>query len=142
MKYVNCIVCGVKVEAKRIDKKYCDACLIQHYKEMRRLRDRKQISKERYKRYRATGKYKIRARKRYYEKPENQRRAHYAITNAVRDGRLKRPSKCENCGVNDWGIKRSMIEAHHHLGYDKKNWLKVKWLCTTCHKKVDRKGAK
>ena len=36
-------------------------------------------------------------------------------------------SSCKKCG----DIK---VEAHHFKGYQKKNWLKVKWLCRKCHR--------
>lgn len=54
--------------------------------------------------------------------------AHSAVNNAVRDGRLSKPSECEWCG-----------DAHkrihgHHEDYDKP--LDVIWLCPPCHKKA------
>lgn len=139
MKFINCIVCRLKVQAKRIDKRFCDKCLNQHLKEMRRLRDRKQISKNRYKRYRSTDVFRKRARQRYNNMPDSKKKARYYVINAVRDGRITRPKNCERCGKVDTGVKRSMIEAHHYLGYDEKNWLLIEWLCTACHKIADRK---
>ena len=35
-----------------------------------------------------------------------------------------------------WGVKRSMIEAHHFSGYTPDHWLNVQWLCVSCHKKA------
>ena len=48
------------------------------------------------------------------------------INNALRDGKLKKPSACEGCGT-----KTSDIEAHHFKG--DKDPESVRWLCTTCH---------
>lgn len=53
-------------------------------------------------------------------------RAHYLVTNAVRDGRLKK-TPCVICGTD----KR----VHgHHKDYSKP--LDVTWLCTQCHQRV------
>lgn len=124
----------------RSDKKYCAKCFKLHQRELHRLYDRGEVAKARYKRYRNTDKYRTYATNRYHEQAENIRKARYYISNAIRDGRLKRPKKCAECGIDDWGKKRSMIEAHHYLGYEKVNWLKIKWLCTNCHKLADKKG--
>jgi len=102
----------------------------------RKRYDRSEAGKAKYKRYRNTEPYRNKSRERYYLTDENIRKAHYTVSNAVRDGRLIRSEYCEKCGIKDWGIKRSMIEAHHHLGYLPENWLRVQWLCTTCHKEV------
>lgn len=50
-------------------------------------------------------------------------RAHYTVSNAVRDGRLKR-KPCEACGSGE------RVHAHHH---DYAKPLDVTWLCATCH---------
>ncbi len=55
--------------------------------------------------------------------------AHTAINWAVRTGKLKR-QPCEACGKP---------EGHaHHDDYAKK--LEVRWLCGTCHGKLQSKG--
>lgn len=78
-------------------------------------------------------------RRRYHENPSRRQRnvenaarwnkknpdgyrAHYLVSNAVRDGRLKR-EPCENCGD-----RRSQA---HHDDYSKP--LDVRWLCAKCH---------
>lgn len=58
--------------------------------------------------------------------------ARTAVSNAVRDGRLDKPSCCSNCG------RSGRIEAHHHLGYEPEHQLDVVWLCPPCHKAADR----
>lgn len=51
-------------------------------------------------------------------------RARQAVNNAVRDGRLSKPSSCEDCG--------SEFALHgHHDDYSKP--LEVRWLCAACH---------
>ena len=51
--------------------------------------------------------------------------AHVITCNAIRDGKLKRPSKCSVCK------SQKMIEAHHD---DYTQPMKVRWLCNTCHR--------
>ncbi len=56
--------------------------------------------------------------------------AHGAIRNAIRDGRLVKPTACTICnGSND------RIEGHHP---DYKKPLAVIWLCSRCHGLVHR----
>ena len=52
--------------------------------------------------------------------------AHNWVSNAVRDGRLKKPSKCEECGHDN-----NRIHGHHD-DYGKP--MIVRWLCPACHK--------
>lgn len=53
-------------------------------------------------------------------------KAHYTVTNAIRDGRLERGTECTMCGATD------NIEAHH-ADYSKP--LDVTWICTRCHRR-------
>ena len=92
--------------------------------------------KKTYEKYRGTYKYILYSRKRYHDLPENIRKARYTVVNAIRDGKIHRPKICEKCGREDWGEKRSMIEAHHYKGYSPEYWLTIQWLCTNCHKEV------
>ena len=55
--------------------------------------------------------------------------AHTASGNAVRDGKLPKPSLCEGCGLS----KR--LEKHHH---DYSKPLLVIWLCKPCHAIADK----
>ena len=51
-------------------------------------------------------------------------KANCAVSNAVRDGRLKRPSLCSKCLIE--------CKPHaHHDDYSKP--LSVRWLCVGCH---------
>lgn len=109
-----------------------------HEKEIiikRHLYDRTEKAKIKYRRYRI--KIRERNKMRYRLMPENKRKARYYVKNAIRAGKLKKSEYCEKCGKKDWGIKRSMIEAHHYKGYNQEYWLVVEWLCTDCHKKAD-----
>lgn len=51
--------------------------------------------------------------------------ARNAVNNALRDGRLEKPSKCQNCG------SESSLHGHH---YDYSKLLSVVWLCVACHR--------
>lgn len=53
-------------------------------------------------------------------------RAHNAVSNAIREGRLVRPEYCESCG------ETGEIQAHHE---DYTKQLDVNWLCVCCHSK-------
>lgn len=56
------------------------------------------------------------------------RKAHSAVSNALRDGKLVKKAYCENCKENH------PLEAHHE-SYEETHWLDVVWLCDVCHKK-------
>lgn len=52
--------------------------------------------------------------------------AHILVGNAVRDGRLLKPSKCEDCNTTN-----GSLHGHHD---DYAIPLSVRWLCSACHK--------
>jgi len=60
------------------------------------------------------------------EKPlEN--KARNILSNAVRDGKIKKPDRCSHCHANTW--------LHgHHPDYTKP--LEVVWLCVPCHRQL------
>ena len=86
-------------------------------------------------RYRATeaGREDYRKRSKKY-KLENRDKlnARKIIEWGIRSGKIIRPDKCQNCGIE------CRTEAHHHAGYDKLNAKNVKWLCKKCHSVADR----
>lgn len=53
------------------------------------------------------------------------RAAHIIVGNAIRDGRLTKPDRCERCGEPE-----EKLEAHHE---DYSQPLRVNWLCDPCH---------
>ena len=69
------------------------------------------------------------ANKIWAEKNPDKRKAHYAVSNAIRDKKLAR-QPCEKCG--EYG------EAHHH---DYSKPLDVIWLCRRHHMELHRKHA-
>ena len=64
--------------------------------------------------------------------PARYQGAHYAVTNAVRDGRLTPSDNCEDCGHDFTEFRRE----GHHEDYSKP--LDVTWLCSLCHGKRHR----
>ncbi len=52
------------------------------------------------------------------------KKARATVNNAIRDGRMKKPSTCSGCQ------QRIRIQAHHE---DYAKPLEVIWLCTKCH---------
>jgi hypothetical protein len=53
--------------------------------------------------------------------------ARAAVMWAIRCGTLTRPTRCEKCR------SKCRPHAHHHIGYERKHWLSVQWLCPPCH---------
>lgn len=60
------------------------------------------------------------------DSPEKHR-AQKAVRAAVREGKLVKPSHCQQCGVPK---APRMLHGHHH---DYSLRLDVKWLCAYCH---------
>ncbi len=69
---------------------------------------------------------KTRALKNYHERYPLKRASHVITGNAIRDGKLVRPSSCSECASTE------KIEAHHD---DYTKPLDVRWLCRKCHYK-------
>jgi hypothetical protein len=63
------------------------------------------------------------------EKHRDRKRARVAVQNALRRGKLVRPTKCQDCGIE------CKPEASHG---DYSKPLDVKWLCRPCHILRDR----
>lgn len=77
-------------------------------------------------------KAKISARaKEWSAKHPDRYKAHYTVSNAIRDGRLAKPKACESCGGH------GRIHGHHH---DYSKPLDVRWLCPSCHATADNKA--
>ena len=103
---------------------FCQACVKQ------RISDHREANLERIQQYdRERGKRPERKAqlleltRRYFADPVKAR-ASRAVTNALRSGRLLRPSQCSQCQ------KTCKPEAHHD---DYTQPLEVRWLCRSCH---------
>ena len=60
-------------------------------------------------------------------------RAHHAVADALKSGKLIRPGQCERCNTE------GPVQAHH-ASYERAQWLNVAWLCAQCHLAVDREA--
>lgn len=79
--------------------------------------------------------YRAKTRERYHAAPAKWK-AKVAVERALKAGRITKPDVCPVC------TKARKIEAHHHLGYERKNWLEVVWRCRPCHKLAHTRGTK
>ena len=61
------------------------------------------------------------------EKYPERYKAHNTLNNAIRDGRIKKPTRCEICD------KPSRLHGHH---YDYTMPLDVIWMCEECHGQI------
>jgi hypothetical protein len=106
---------------------FCRSCTIKRIKTERRANPEKHSERERA-RYVGDRRDKMLAdaAERAKKTPEK-RTAHYAVNNAVRDGRLLKPSACSRCGRE--GVR---LEGHHD---DYSKPLDVVWMCCRCHRR-------
>lgn len=106
----------------------------------RRERERKQRRteagrarrQENYRRRRDRG--VVRPWERLYEEkiPAEKLRARALARNAIKCERIIRPASCTRCD------KPGKTEAHHYMGYTQEDALLVVFLCSRCHKRIDR----
>lgn len=60
-------------------------------------------------------------------------RAKTAVLRAIAAGHLVR-EPCDICGLTPLVVNgKNRIEAHHHRGYERANYLEVRWLCVPHH---------
>jgi hypothetical protein len=71
-----------------------------------------------------------RSQEKWLLKNSEKRACHVILGNAVRDGRVFKPDKCEACGATD-----CRIDGHHD---DYAKPLEVKWVCRSCHMEIHR----
>ena len=140
----TCKVCGETKNATEYyasNKSKCKECVksevrenrrknAEHYKEYDRLRYQNDPKvRERHKRYNATDagrKSMQKARKKWLDQNPEKRAAHQLLNNRIRDGKIKKPDTCQECGAG------GRIHGHHE---DYARPLDVEWLCADCHAK-------
>ena len=66
-----------------------------------------------------------RSKRKYCANNPRKRKAHSAVSNAIRDGKLERGTECEVCKATE------KLHAHHD---DYAKFLDIRWLCVACHK--------
>jgi hypothetical protein len=76
-------------------------------------------------RYRETAARCIKSAAEWVLNNPEKHKAQAAVHNAIRDGRVVRPSLCQECG------KDCKPHAHHD---DYSRRLDVRWLCASCHR--------
>jgi hypothetical protein len=139
----KCKVCGEEKSADEFYKGHarCKTCYkakvkrnreenADHYREYDRKRANLPHRVEARKQYAKTEKgieARNRARKSWLKRNPIKRMANVIVGNAVRDGKLLKPSACESCG-----IKPKRLHGHHD---DYAFPLSVRWLCPGCHNK-------
>lgn len=76
----------------------------------------------------------------YWEKNRNKESARAAVRLALKNGRLIRPSICAICGKipERHGREKQFLRADHFQGYERSNWLDVRWICLDCDGKLNR----
>ena len=62
-----------------------------------------------------------------YERDPAKERARGRVRDAIRHGKLVKPTKCERC---DNETPAHLLDGHHH---DYAKPLEIKWLCRSCH---------
>jgi hypothetical protein len=68
--------------------------------------------------------------KKWYKKHKPENYAHSYLAEALKQGKMIRPTECSKCHVT------CKPQAHHHKGYAEKYRLDVVWLCRPCHNKI------
>jgi hypothetical protein len=116
-------------ECTKEDTKKNRLAKIEHYRSYDRMRGSQPHRVQARKEYQETDAYKAshtKSLKKQYELHPKKRVARYAVSNAIRDGRLEK-QPCFVCGQN--------AEAHHP-DYDRP--LDVVWLCDKHHKEAHK----
>ena len=56
------------------------------------------------------------------------------LNNAVKTGKIQKPSRCSVCGTVGSIVEEFRLEGHHN---DYRRPLSVVWVCTRCHAELD-----
>lgn len=128
--HVNkCKECNKKdVRENRADKKdYYDEYDRNRSNHRERVTKQAERVKERYHKDEEFRQKVLTQRKRWEDSNTHKKKAHSAVGNALRDGKLIKAENCEGCDCNDKPLQG------HHWSYEEKYWLDVVWLCPECH---------
>lgn len=68
------------------------------------------------------------AKRKWQQNNQEKRAAHVILGNAVRDGKIEKPSTCQRCKEPTYSRR---LHAHHH---DYAKPLDVEWICAKCHR--------
>ena len=120
--HAKCKACYIeKVKANREEK-------ADYYREYDRQRDQLPHRIEMKKKYSQTEAGKIagqKAKEKWTKENVIKRSANIILHNAIRDGKIIKPSSCEECSATD-----VRIHGHHdNYAYP----MAVRWLCSKCH---------
>ena len=72
--------------------------------------------------------------KKHDQSHPTQTASRWKVRTAIRNGTLKKPTKCPRCGRS--GVR---IIFHHTEGHSEAKALTGRFLCTACHQVVDKK---
>ena len=75
----------------------------------------------------------LRTKYEWSDRNKEKRLASQKVNNALRDGKVIRPTSCEHCGTSEKKMQG------HHWSYLPEHWLDVIWLCTSCHGKEHKR---
>jgi hypothetical protein len=110
----------------------------EHAKQYRQSDKRISANRQYAKKYRETENGKV-VTKKYYEKSKTEHpemyKARTALMHAMQDGKIKKPSVCDNCGKQHYYIHG------HHWSYLPEHRLDIIWLCPSCHKLIHQNTA-
>ena|SRR5215203_1743359 len=132
----RCKECGAEkplTEFYKSSRRTCKTCVcakerrrqrtnpaVQEYDRMRgrspHRKERVKANAHKYDRTHFTREWRSRNKEKY--------QAHVILNNALRAGKIAKPSSCEECR------KPACVHGHHD---DYKQHLSVRWLCTECH---------
>ena len=109
-------------------KSWCKACFVRQ--SIARKRAHPEKVAEEYRQWASRNPKAVERKHNVYRKRHPSReRIRHTVRNAVRDGRLEKPKRCQDCG------RAAQLHGHHR---DLLKALEVEWLCSSCHGKRHR----
>ena len=129
----QCLECKVKKESSKFSKcshrkdglqDQCKECRQEYQRKYRQTKKGKEIFQKYGKSTKGREALKRHEQKQHQPYPEKPK-AHSTLNNAIRNGKITRPSICESC------FEEGLIDGHHE---DYSKHLDVEWLCKKCHK--------